>query len=76
MGPDLGPNCLQRLSVDDTSVVDKELKEGVCLYSKTCLNQPLKKKTKNWLSRPIIALYRSKVLQNAPREPWSILQYF
>ena len=27
-----------------------------CLqYSKTCLKQPLKKKTKNWFSRPIIA---------------------
>ena len=36
-------------------------------YSKTCVKQPLKKKTKNWLSRPIIARCRSKVLQNAPR---------
>ena len=38
-------------------------------YSRTCLPLPLKKKTKNWLSRPIIAKCRSKVLQ-------SILQYF
>ena len=25
------------------------------IYRKTCLKQPLKKKTKNWFSRPIIA---------------------
>ena len=35
-------------------------------YSKACLKRPLKKKTKNRLSRPIIAKCRSKVLQNAP----------
>ena len=28
---------------------------GHMLYSKTCLKRPLKKKTKNWFSRPIIA---------------------
>ena len=37
------------------------------IYSKTCLKQPLKKKTENWFSRPIIAYCRSKVLQNAPK---------
>ena len=36
--------------------------------NKPCLKQPLKIKTKNWLSIPIIALCRvSKVLQNARR---------
>ena len=36
-------------------------------YSKTYLGWPLKKKTKNWFLRQIIALCISKVLQNAPR---------
>ena len=27
----------------------------IFVYSKTCLKRPLKKKTKNWFSRPIIA---------------------
>ena len=45
-------------------------------YSKTCLNCPLKKKINNWFSRPIIALCRSKVLQNAPREHFAILSTF
>ena len=27
VGPDLGPNCLRRLSADDTGMVDKELKQ-------------------------------------------------
>ena len=45
-------------------------------YSKTCLNWPLKKKIKNWFSRLIIALCRSKVLQNAPREHFAILSTF
>ena len=44
--------------------------------SKTCLKQPLKKKTKNWFSRQIIAKCRSKVLQNAPREHSAILSTF
>ena len=35
------------------------------LYSKTCIKRPLKKKTKGWLIRSIIAYCRSKVLQNA-----------
>ena len=35
-------------------------------YSNTYLKRPLKKLTKNWLARPIIAYCRSKVLQNAP----------
>ena len=48
---------------------------GTC-YSKTCLKRPLKKKTKNWFSRPLIAKYRSKVLQNAPREHSAILSTF
>ena len=39
----------------------------IVLYSKTCLKQPLKQKTKNWFPSPIIAEWRSKVLQNAPR---------
>ena len=37
---------------------DKEMGEVGCgrlLYSKTCLKRPLKKKTKNCFSRPIIA---------------------
>ena len=32
-----------------------EKKNQMIRYSKTCLKQPLKKKTKNWFSRPIIA---------------------
>ena len=46
------------------------------LYSKTCLKQPLKKNTKYWFSRPIIAKCSSKVLQNAPREHSAILLTF
>ena len=42
-------------------------------YSKTCLKRALKKKIKNWFSRPIIAKCRSKVLQNAPKEHSAIL---
>ena len=45
-------------------------------YSKTCLKQPLKKKTKNCFSRQIIAKCKSKVLQNAPREHFAILSTF
>ena len=45
-------------------------------YSKTCLKRPLKKKTKNWFSCPSIAICRSKVLQNAPREHSEILSTF
>ena len=45
-------------------------------YSKTCLMRPLKKKTKNWFSRLIIAYCRSNVLQNAPREHSAILSTF
>ena len=41
--------------------------------SKTCLKWPLKKKTKNLFSIPIIAVCRSKVLQNAPREHSAII---
>ena len=40
------------------------------------IKRPLKKKTKNWFSRPIIAKCRSKVLQNAPREHSAILWTF
>ena len=36
-------------------------------YNKTCLKRPLKNKTINCFSRPIITQCRSKVLQNAPR---------
>ena len=45
-------------------------------YSETCLKRPLKKKTKNWFSRQIIAKCRSKVLQNALREHSAILSTF
>ena len=45
-------------------------------YSKTHLKRPLKKKTKNWFSRPIIAECRSKVLQNALMEHSAILSTF
>ena len=45
-------------------------------YCKTCLKRPLKKKIKNWFSRPIIAKCRSKVLQNAPKEHSAILLTF
>ena len=45
-------------------------------YSKTCVKGPLKKKTKNWFSKPIITKCRSKVLQNAPREHSAILLTF
>ena len=44
-------------------------------YSKTCLKLPLKT-TKNWFLRPIIALGRSKVLQNAQREHSAVLLTF
>ena len=43
------------------------------LYSITCLKQQLKMKTKNLFSRPIITQFRSKVLQNAPREHSAII---
>ena len=38
---------------------------GICfaLYTKVCLKRPLKNKTKNWFSRPIIAYCRSKILK-------------
>ena len=36
----------------------------------------VKKKTKNWFSRPIIAWCRSKVLQNAPKEHSAIFSTF
>ena len=42
-------------------------------YSKTCLKRPIKKKTKNWFSKPIISKCRSKVLQNALLEHSAIL---
>ena len=45
-------------------------------YSKTCLKRPLKKKSKKWVVRPIIASCRSKVLQNAPRGHYVILLTF
>ena len=44
--------------------------------SKTCLKRPLKKKTKNLFSIPIIAKCRSKVLQNATTEHSAILLTF
>ena len=44
--PGLGSNCLQRLSAGNKSLLGR---------SKTCLKRPLKKKAKNWFSRPIIA---------------------
>ena len=56
----LGPNYLQRLSAEDKSCrqqgrVEKSIFAVVhYMYSKPSLKQPLKKKTKNWFSRPII----------------------
>ena len=46
------------------------------LYSYTCLKRPLKKNTKYWFSRPIIAKCSSKVLQNAPKEHSAMLLAF
>ena len=46
------------------------------MYSKTCLKQPLKRKTKNWVSRPIVTKCRSQVLQNALLEHSTILSTF
>ena len=43
------------------------------LYSKTCLKQQLKMKTKHWFSIPLIAQSWAKVLQNAPREHSAII---
>ena len=37
------------------------------------IKRPLKKKAKNWFSRPIIALCRSNESQDAPREHSAIL---
>ena len=45
-------------------------------YSKTCLKRPLKKKTKIWFSKPVIAKCRSKVLQSALLEHSAILSTF
>ena len=45
-------------------------------YSKTCLKRPLKTKSINWFSSPIIAICSSKVLQNAPREHSVIFSTF
>ena len=40
VGPDMGPNCLQRLSTDVKSpLARKKLK--LIKYSKTCVKQPL-----------------------------------
>ena len=47
-----------------------------CENSKTCVKPPLKKKNKNWVSRPIITECRSKVLQNALLEHSAILSTF
>ena len=46
------------------------------IYSKTCLKRPLKKNTKIWFLRLVIAKCRSKVLQNAQREHSAILSTF
>ena len=43
---------------------------------KPVLNGHLKRRPKNWLSRPIIALYWVNVLQNAPREHFAIFSTF
>ena len=48
----------------------------VTQFCKTCLKQPLEKKSKKWFSRPTISYYRSKVLQNATREHYVILSIF
>ena len=57
-------------------VVKPNMCYQIGLYSKTCLKRPLKKKTKSWFSRQLIAKCRSKVLQNAPREHSAILSTF
>ena len=46
------------------------------IYCKTCLKQPLKKKTKNWFFKTDYRLMQEKVLQNAPREHSAILSIF
>ena len=46
------------------------------MYSKIHRKRPLKKKTKNWFSRPIITQCKSKGLQNAPKEHSAILSIF
>ena len=50
--------CLQKIS---QCILTADYK------GRTCLKRSLKKEDQNWFSRPIIALCRSKVLQNAPR---------
>ena len=46
------------------------------MYSKTCLQRPLKKNTKSGFQYRISLKCRSKVLQNAPREHSAILSTF
>ena len=61
----------------------ESFKKGCQLQAKVCAQSTVKlvlsghsKKTKNWLSRLIIAKCRSKVLQNAPKEHSAILSTF
>ena len=70
--PQCDKTCLRgfRQSETQTSLLSYKY------YSKTCLKRLLKKKIKNWFSRPIIAKCSSKVLQNAPKEHSAILLTF
>ena len=45
-------------------------------YSKTCLKQPLKKKTTNWFSKQIVSQCRSKYCRMLPLEHSAILLIF
>ena len=63
-------------SVIKEKKVKRQISHYQGLYSKTCLKQPLKKKTKNWFSIPIIPKCRSKVLQIALLEHSAILSTF
>ena len=64
----------QRVKVRNVFFIMKSINESeMCYYSKTCLKPPLKKKTKNWFSRLIIANAGQKYCR-MPQE--GILQYF
>ena len=66
--PDLGPNCLQRLSVVDKG----RLKNYQGYYSKTGLKRPLKSRQLKDLNDNGSLL---KVKSIAECSPWSIMQY-
>ena len=56
-----------------TADLNEQTVRTLMKYNQTCLKRSLKEKTKNWFSRPIVALCRSNVLQNAQREHSAIL---